>query len=72
MDVPLTGTELHAAFKKLQNGRACGKDLIAGELLKYGGEMLAQVMATIIINHAVAYRHWSKEFITPVLSRCST
>ncbi len=46
--IPITKEEVEAAAKKLRNGRACGKDQIPGELLKYGGDELHEQIAELI------------------------
>ena len=45
MKRPITKDEVMAGMQKLKNNRASGKDQIAGELLKYGGEELAEGLA---------------------------
>jgi len=44
---PITASEVSGAFKRLKNGRACGPDDMAGELLKYGPPVLAEFVAEI-------------------------
>jgi hypothetical protein len=48
LEEPITTEEVQAAVKKLRNGRACGKDQIHGELIKYAGIMTHQSIAAII------------------------
>ena len=44
---PITKEEVKRSFKKLNNNRTTGEDGIAGELLKYGPEELAEQTAEV-------------------------
>ncbi|GFS24958.1 retrovirus-related Pol polyprotein LINE-1 [Elysia marginata] len=45
---PITTNELEKALARLNNNRACGKDGIPGELIKYGSDTLAKVICNIL------------------------
>jgi hypothetical protein len=62
LEKPVTVEEFEEALQKLKNGRACGKDNITGELLKYGGISLANQMAIIINQHAHQLKSWCKGY----------
>ena len=48
MNNPISKVEVERAVKRLQNQKACGPDDIPGELLKYGGDVVTNTIATII------------------------
>jgi len=44
---PITAAEVRVAAKDLSNGKACGRDGIPSELLKYGGEHMMESLALL-------------------------
>ena len=50
LDIPISQEEVETACKRLNNNRACGKDNIAGEYLKYGGNALHNYYAEMFNN----------------------
>jgi exonuclease III len=47
LDIPIEKSEVEFALNRLNNGRTVGPDGIPGELLKYGGPMIAITLKTI-------------------------
>ena len=47
LNKPILATEFQTAFKSMSNNKSPGIDNIPGELLKYGGKMLAEVTAEV-------------------------
>ena len=54
LDNPISSGEVFEAIKKLKNGKACGLDGIAAELLKAGPPELADLLANVI-NRSLSY-----------------
>ncbi|XP_048485578.1 uncharacterized protein LOC105392632 [Plutella xylostella] len=55
LDEPLSRDEIVTAIRQQQNKRAVGSDLIPGELLKYGGEELHDLISELFV------RMWEEE-----------
>ncbi|CAG9116303.1 unnamed protein product [Plutella xylostella] len=55
LDEPLSRDEIVTAIRQQQNKRAVGADLIPGELLKYGGEELHDLISELFV------RMWEEE-----------
>jgi len=57
LDNPITAEEIHAASKKLNNGRATGIDQISAEFIKYAPNQLHQSLANIINDIFTTHTH---------------
>ena len=47
---PITRPEIVEAFKRLKNNKATGPDELEGELFKYGGDELVNMLQDLLIN----------------------
>jgi len=64
--------ETREAILKLKNGKAAGSDGVAGELLKYGGDVLWNVIHELIVyvwNHEVIPDEWRLAVIIPIYKK---
>ncbi len=50
LKTPIDKQEVTDALKRLNNNKACGEDNIPGELLKYGANVLAEILTSIFNN----------------------
>lgn len=64
--------ETREAILKLKNGKAAGSDGVPGELLKYGGDVLWNVIHELIVhvwNHEVIPDEWKLAVIVPIYKK---
>lgn len=60
---PVTEKEIELVLAKMKNGKAGGKDKIVGEMLKYGGKAVVQVLCALY-NYCLKLKTIPKEWKT--------
>ena len=69
---PITADEVRAAAKTLSNGKACGRDGLPSELLKYGGEAMMESLALLFDKCRSSERtphNWHLVNIVPIYKK---
>lgn len=72
---PITAARIQAEMKKLKNGKAPGPDNISNELLKHGGECLADRLTVLynkIVQDITISEDWRNSITVPLFKKGDT